>query len=347
MFCGFGAVVLLVLIINSNTVTNRQERLKDLRLEVERLELERTAGQTNFEKISQLLQQRNEQIAEIIIQQQNITSTISLEKTTTSQFQQDRNEIQKEIEQLQKNVRSLEKELTLQTVVLEKSTKRADSVRKFEGAGNRQYLTGLKLGGKRVLVLLDSSASMLDKTVVNIIRRRVLDDTSKRNAPKWMRAVRTVRWILAKLPSESTVKLATFNTEVNRLLPPEGINWVKVTDSASINSMLDKLSVVVPSQGTSLENCFRYIKNVKPAPDNIILITDGLPTQGQKPARKSTITGAERVKLFLRAAGYLPEKTPVNTILFPMEGDPMAAMLFWKLAVDTSGSFFTPTQDWP
>jgi hypothetical protein len=30
-----------------------------------------------------------------------------------------------------------------------------------------------------------------------------------------------------------------------------------------------------------------------------------------------------------------------------MEGDPLAAALFWKLAVDTKGSFFTPTADWP
>jgi hypothetical protein len=30
-----------------------------------------------------------------------------------------------------------------------------------------------------------------------------------------------------------------------------------------------------------------------------------------------------------------------------MEGDPMAAVSFWKLAVDTRGSFLTPTRDWP
>ena len=48
-----------------------------------------------------------------------------------------------------------------------------------------------------------------------------------------------------------------------------------------------------------------------------------------------------------RAVKALPDDTPVNTILFPMEGDPMAAAMFWKLAVDTKGSFLTPTSDWP
>jgi len=33
--------------------------------------------------------------------------------------------------------------------------------------------------------------------------------------------------------------------------------------------------------------------------------------------------------------------------LLPMEGDAYAAATFWKLAVDTNGSFLTPARDWP
>jgi hypothetical protein len=43
----------------------------------------------------------------------------------------------------------------------------------------------------------------------------------------------------------------------------------------------------------------------------------------------------------------LPAGLPVNTILLPMEGDPMAASEFWRLAVDTRGSFMCPSKDWP
>ena len=35
----------------------------------------------------------------------------------------------------------------------------------FDGEGKRQYLTGLKLGGDRTLILVDASASMLDETM--------------------------------------------------------------------------------------------------------------------------------------------------------------------------------------
>ncbi len=47
-----------------------------------------------------------------------------------------------------------------------------DRVRGFEGEGHRQYLTGLRMGGSHVLILVDASTSMLDRTIVNVIRRR-------------------------------------------------------------------------------------------------------------------------------------------------------------------------------
>ena len=44
MFCGFGSVVLLVMIVNANAITQREELHKDLRGEVDRLEREVLTG---------------------------------------------------------------------------------------------------------------------------------------------------------------------------------------------------------------------------------------------------------------------------------------------------------------
>ena len=52
-------------------------------------------------------------------------------------------------------------------------------MRGFIGTGDRQYLTGLKVGGNHILLLIDVSASMLDETVVNILRMRNMSDTRK------------------------------------------------------------------------------------------------------------------------------------------------------------------------
>jgi len=48
MFCGFGAVVLLVLILNADTVESRNQVFADLRSEVVRLEQERIVGRENL-----------------------------------------------------------------------------------------------------------------------------------------------------------------------------------------------------------------------------------------------------------------------------------------------------------
>ena len=47
-------------------------------------------------------------------------------------------------------------------------------------------------GGKRVLILLDNSASMLDASLVNVLRKRNMDDATKRRAEKWRQALDTV-----------------------------------------------------------------------------------------------------------------------------------------------------------
>ena len=79
----------------------------------------------------------------------------------------------------------------------------------------------------------------------------------------------------------------------------------------------------------------------------INLVTDGLPTQGSSPPSATTVSAEERLRHFERAARSVPSGVPVNTILLPMEGDAWAAAAYWKLAVQTRGSFMTPARDWP
>ncbi|NND44365.1 MAG: hypothetical protein HKN58_03510 [Xanthomonadales bacterium] len=82
-------------------------------------------------------------------------------------------------------------------------------------------------------------------------------------------------------------------------------------------------------------------------PDNLFLLTDGLPTQGASPPKKYMVSGEQRRRNFLDAVKRLPRGIPVNTILFPMEGDPEAAALYWQFAMTTQGAFIAPSRDWP
>ena len=88
----------------------------------------------------------------------------------------------------------------------------------------------------------------------------------------------------------------------------------------------------MPANGTNLYNAFKSIDELTPPPDNIYLLTDGLPTQGESGPFNSKISAKERKKLFDKALKKLPPNVPVNIILFHMEGDPDASSLYWKLA---------------
>ena len=222
-----------------------------------------------------------------------------------------------------------------------------DKVREFQGDGNRQYLTGLKLGGERVLILVDGSASMLADTVVNAVRRRNMGDEQKKQSPKWQWTLRTLEWLLAQLPPSSRFQVYIFNTEAHTTVPGTEGEWLDAADSLALENAVAGIKDYSPSSGTSLINAFGAIADFEDRPDNLFLLTDGLPTQGKKPPRKYMVTGQQRRKHFNAAMKEFPSGVPINTILFPMEGDPEAAALFWQIALNTKGAFIAPSRDWP
>jgi hypothetical protein len=222
-----------------------------------------------------------------------------------------------------------------------------DRVRVHIGDGDRQYLTGLKVGGDRILFLVDSSASMLGSTIVNVIRRRNLPDRDKVRAAKWRQALATVDWLSTQIPRGSRFQIYAFNTSARPVTPDTAGQWLDGSDRNVLDGAVRQTKEIVPADGTSLFHALAVASELHPRPDNIILLTDGLPTVGKTPARASTISSRQRVKLFNRAVEQLPSGIPVNVILFPMEGDPLAASAFWKLAISTRGSFMSMAEDWP
>jgi hypothetical protein len=250
-----------------------------------------------------------------------------------------------DIDSLQAEIKALEQEVEKLRTSSEDTG--GTSAREFIGDGNRQYLTGLNLGGRNIMVLLDASASMLAPELINIIRLRNMADEVKKKAAKWRRAIGTVEWISAQLPANSEYQIYTFNTQATPLLEGTEGSWLDVSDQEQLDKAVAKLQDLIPSDGTSLENALATALAMSPQPDNIFLITDGLPTQGTDPPRGSKVSARERLKLFAKAVNQLPRSIPINVILAPMEGDTMAASEFWKLAQATNGTLLSPSKDWP
>jgi hypothetical protein len=188
---------------------------------------------------------------------------------------------------------------------------------------------------------------MLDETVVNVIRRRNLSDDKKRASKKWQKAIMTVEWLVSQLPADAKFQMIVFNVQAQSVMGVTGPDWVDTSDTASLDRAIDGLRQVIPDQGTNLYRAFMATGDLEPRPDNIYLLTDGLPTQGESKPSGSTVTPKQRLRYFENAVEELPEGIPVNTILFPMEGDPAAALAFWQLTTKSRGSMISPSRDWP
>ncbi len=345
MSCGFGAVVLMFLIMDHAIKVQSSETNSALLSEAQLLEEEVLLGEEGLVRLRNTISSTDFDVVEARGLASRIGEEIDSYRELLESLESEERAGRGDLGDLRAEVRALEQEVRALRASSEESGKVA--VRSFLGEGNRQYLTGLKLGGRNIMILLDASASMLAPELVNVIRLRNMGDAVKKSADKWQRAIRTVEWLGAQLPADSEYQIYSFNTRARPLLEGSEGTWLRVSDRQQLNRVLGRLGELVPADGTSLENALAAALDMAPPPDNIFLLTDGLPTQGAQRPRGNKINAAERLKLFARAVSQLPDSIPVNIILAPMEGDTMAASEFWKLAQATSGSFLSPSKDWP
>ncbi len=344
MSCGFGSVVLLFLIIKHNVDTNVPVPVdtRDQTAEVMLLEEEVLEGKQNLARTRNTISEIDEELVVAQGMARRIMEKISDTRSLADQLAETTSSV--ELDRLKLNIKQLEEQ---KKQLQEEVKETGDDARRLVGEGNREYLTGLKLGGQRILILLDVSGSMLDDTIVNIIRFRNMRDGLKRNTQKWVQTLKMVDWLTAKFPIGSQYQIHVFNTETRTVLPGLTGKWLDVKNKAELNQIIEALGKIVPEGGTDLEKAFASIGKLRPRPDNVYLITDGLPTQGSKTIRGVTITGRQRMDLFGRAVKKLPANIPINVILAPLEGDPEAAYAFWRLSMTTNGSLLVPTEDWP
>jgi hypothetical protein len=347
MCCGFGAVVLLVLILNNDTVRAREQTFAELRAAAVRMEREVLVGKDDLVAARNSLETTDEELAATHGQTEQVMGNIRRLRLEIAGLDRETLASREHVNRLATDLRSLESEHTRLGAEAPEEGADGDKVREFRGEGDRQYLTGLKLGGKRILILVDVSASMLDETLVNVLRRRNMDDASKRGAPKWRRALAITEWLVSNLPAGASFQLYAFNTAAHAAAAGSEGTWLPTLNRQELERAVGGLRRTVPADGTSLYHAFAVAGKLSPRPDNILLITDGLPTQGRDRPGGTTVSAAERLTLFGKAVGVLPAGIPVNTLLLPMEGDAYAAAAFWRLAVDTGGSFITPARDWP
>lgn len=344
--CGFGAVILLYMIINAQVTHDTDQPTQRLMAEVSKLEYEILDERKDLVLAKNTIEELDNERAQAATEIEQITALI--EKLKIEMAKQDQETLAKieRIEKLQSDIESLE-ERKARLLAAAASRESGSEVRSFVGDGDRQYLTGLKVGGERILVLVDASASMLDRRIINILRRRNMPEERRLRSQKWRQAVNSVDWLSAQFPPDSQFQIYAFNTKAWPVLQgTEGI-WLDVGDGEQLSQAIKVLRRTVPQEGTNMVAAYEIINKLNPAPDNVILLADGLPTMNSADTERGMVTGQERLGYHYEAEAVIPNGIPVNILLYPMEGDYNAAIAYWLLAYRTGGSFMSVAEDWP
>lgn len=347
MTCGLGAVILLYMVINSSVRLRSEQLTDDLQGEVDRRQEEVLDGHRRLVELRNSLDdiEREHTVAQGL--SRRLIETLDDLQTELATYEQSTLARREHINRLKADLRSLEEEAKRLSAAAPSEEVPGRRTRAHIGDGDRQYLTGLKVGGDRIFFLVDVSASMLGDDLVNIIRRRNLPLDQRARAPKWQQAVATMDWLTTQIPRSSRFQVYLFAEDSRALIGGSDGQWLDGSDRAVLERAMTDLRAAVPAGGTNLSNGLSAMRQMQPLPDNVTLLVDGLPTMGPSSARSGTVSPKQRARLFNRAIRELPPGIPVNVILFPMEGDPLAPSAFWRLAMASNGSFMSLSEDWP
>lgn len=335
MSCGLGAIILVFMMIKHN-VDDSSIELDKLKNDIQQLEKTKQAAEQALKSIATEL---NETASQESVAKKRLAEKLSI----LAKVNADTASSTKQLASLKSDIKSIK--------VLKK-----DDLIENKHVNEEQYLLGLKVEGKKIAILVDTSASMTHEKLIDIIKTKNGSTQGKKQARKWRRTKRVVNWLLARLPKNSEVMAIAFNEKAT-ILGRKG--WGKAT-SSTISSILSDLNKIVPTGATNLQLGLKQI--TKNTPTNLYIITDGLPTKGESRYKSLNpfascsslsgsshiISGVCRVKLFQQTmTESAPKQVQVNVILLPLEGDPDAFIQYWRWTAATGGLTLSPAGNWP
>lgn len=337
MACGLGAVIIIFVLLKDKSIDNNDD--------------------TEFEKLLEIVESKELKKKDLEIERNLVYKNIDDDKKTISALTLERKKIDNQIIFFDKEIKMNKDNINqLQQIIKKKPLNKKVDVVKNEKNYEANYIVGLNVQGKKIVILLDSSASMTDEKLIDIIKRKNSDDKEKLIGPKWQRANKIAKWIISRSPEQSTISLVKFNEEAKYIHKKVFLKKNK----KDVNSVIRGVDKIIPSGSTNLYSGLKLASNINPT--NIYLITDGLPTKGDPSfvsfnplskcnsiiGKSKNISGECRKILFRKTINTVDlNKAEVNIILLPLEGDPEASPEFWNWSSQTNGMLISPARNWP
>lgn len=339
MACGLGAVILIFMLVKFNAQTPEPvEELKRLKGELAQLMAQQNTIQSSIAAVDA------QKKAEVMTLAQ-IKSRIEALKRLNAQSVSALSDKKAVLAKLEKSIAAA-------------APNQAEDKVELAGSGEETYLLGLKVQGSHIGILLDNSASMTNDKLIDIVRSKIGSDAEKKAAAKWQRTKRVARWLLARVPPQSTVSMVSFNQTADVVGSQQRVSGNDKSAMAQVSAAIETL---VPEDGTNLQSAISKIVEVNPKLTNLYVITDGLPTLGDQGSglnafrhcgsffgKSLTITGECRAYLFAYTVKNARLRdVEVNVVLLPLEGDPAAADAYWQWSAATGGLLISPARSWP
>jgi len=336
MSCGLGAIILVFMLVKHN-VNDSSVELDNLKNDIQSLEQRKKTA-------LQALKNIDAQLIKNIEQEANANNQLAQRQAILAKKSADIEIAAKEIETLKAEIKDI------------KVIKKEDLVA-TEQVNEQNYLLGLKVEGPKIALLVDSSASMTNEKLIDIIKTKNSSNAEKQQAKKWIRTKKVVGWLLARLPKNSDVVVITFS-EKAKILGKQG--WMKARSTENIAKIQADLNALIPEGATNLQRGLQAVN--KFAPSNLYIITDGLPTKGDSQYKSlnpfascssllgnsNTISGDCRVKLFQQTIKESARPgIQIDVVLLPLEGDPDAVNQYWYWTAATGGLVLSPANNWP
>jgi len=255
MACGLGAIILVFMIIKHN---------------VDQPTTESNLLQSDLAELQKQQTTLNQSISQLDADALNEMKKISRNQATVSALKQ---ETAKKSDLLKR--RNMELSAVKNTIKNAPKAKKDDVVKNDRG-GEENYIMGIKVEGRKIVFLVDSSASMTDERLIQIIRRKNSSESEKKRGPKWQRTKRIMRWLLARAPKSSQVAIVAYNKTARVL---GGSGWLNGRNTGSIQKLYREIDKLVPTGSTNLQLGLQ--KAAALGPTDMYVVTDGLPTAGQ------------------------------------------------------------------
>ena len=338
MSCGLGAVILVFMLVKQK-IDETPVEIDNLKQDISQLEQVRDDAETTLGQIREQLSSENARYQALKKQLDDKQSTL---ESKSQQVQRS----ESELDELKSSITSIEVPQQQQDLV------------EAPRINEENYLLGLKVEGPKIAILVDTSASMTNEKLIDIIRTKSSSQQNKKNAAKWQRTKKVVEWLLARTPENSDVVVVAFSEDAKVLGDKKG--WQKAKASQTIASIMSDLNSIVPEGATNLQKGLNTVNQFSPT--NLYVITDGLPTKGESQYRSlnpfsscssltgnaQTISGECRVKLFQQTLNESGKRgVQVDVIMLPLEGDPDAVNQYWIWAATTGGLLISPASNWP